>query len=349
MNTLSCRRWLSAASLLVAAAFAAPAQAGVAISPYSNLVVFGDSLSDSGNNAAALFGLGFLPTQPAAITSNAFVALLPSSAGTYSDGPVWVDAVATALLGSSTPARASLLGGTNYASGGAETSLNTPVPGLGVNTFSLQSQVNFFLSTTGGVVDSSALYVVQGGANNVRRLLETGAAFDPMIVAQEAAAYATDVGNLVDQLQLAGAQDIIVWNTPNVGLTPAALSLGSFASTFSSSIASQFNASLATRLAGEGGVQTFDVFGAFTALAADPAAFGLSNVTDACGNNALGCGSSPLFWDGIHPTAAGHALIAQGVLALALAPVPEPSTYALFSVGLIGCGWVVRRRRTLKR
>lgn len=340
MKTVSCRRWMSAASLLVATAFSAPAQAGVAISPYSGLVVFGDSLSDSGNNAAVLFNAPFslAPTPPSAIIGNTFVAFAPSSAGTYSDGPVWVDAVAAALLGSSFPARASLLGGTNYASGGAETSLNTPVPGFpGATTFSLQSQVSFFLSTT-AVVDSSALYVVQGGANNVRRLLATGAALDPLTVAQEAAAYASDVGGLVDQLQTAGAQNIIVWNTPNAGLTPEVLSFGPVASFLATSVSNQFNNALATRLVGEVGVQTFDIAGAFGAGA------GFTNVTDACGNNAAGCGLNPLFWDGIHPTAAAHALIAQGVLALAV-PVPEPSTYAMLLMGLLACGTAVRRQR----
>lgn len=341
LNRAFLRSSMAATAVLVASWAALPAQA------YSSLVVFGDSLSDNGNNAVALFNPPFSlsPTPPSAITSNSFVAFTPSSADTYSNGPVWVDAVAAALLGSSAPARASLRGGTNYASGGAETSLNTPIPAFpGATTFSLQSQVNFFLSNNGGVADSNALYVIEGGANNVRRLLATGAAFNPLTVAQEATAYASDVGQLIDQLQSAGAHNFIVWNTPNVGLTPEALSFGSIASSFSSSIAAQFNASLASRLASEAGVQTYDAFGLFTDLAANPAAFGITNMTDACGgNNAAGCGSNPYFWDGIHPSAAGHALIAQGILALAV-PVPEPSTYAMFLIGLIGCGWAARRR-----
>ena len=43
------RRWLPALSLLLASVLATPAQA------YSGLVVFGDSLSDNGNNAVVLF------------------------------------------------------------------------------------------------------------------------------------------------------------------------------------------------------------------------------------------------------------------------------------------------------
>ena len=50
-----------------------------------------------------------------------------------------------------------------------------------------------------------------------------------------------------------------------------------------------------------------------------------------------------LLWDGIHPTAAGHAYIAGQMLALA-APVPEPQTYAMLMVGLLVIGNIVRRR-----
>lgn len=326
------RSSMTAAAVLLASLVALPAQA------YSGLVVFGDSLSDGGNNAAVLFNSPYFfpPTQAADITNNRFVAFTPSSGGTYSDGPVWVDTVATALLGSAVSARASLFGGTNYASGGAQTSLNTPVPGSIFPTFSLQSQVSFYLNSLGGAAaPGNALYVVEGGANNVRSLLASGAAIDPLTVAQEAAAFASDIGGLVDQLQLAGAKNIIVWNTPNSGLTPEVLSFGAAASALATSVSTQFNNALATRLAGETGVKTFDIFGA---------GGNFSNVTDACGNNASGCGANPQFWDGIHPTAAAHRQIAQGFLAVA-APVPEPSTYAMFMMGLIGCGWAARRRR----
>lgn len=339
MNKRACGRWVSAVSLVLASAFAVPAQA------YSSLFVFGDSLSDAGNNAALLWGppLSLPATGPAQITGNDFVATLPSAAGTYSNGPVWAQLLAP-KLGAGVTANPSLLGGSNFASGGAETSVQTPVPGLpGVTTFSLQSQLNTYLGLSGGTASGSALYVLEGGSNNVRRLLSAGPALDPAAVAQEASNYAHDVGHMVDQLQAAGAQHIIVWNTPNLGLTPEAMSFGAGASMLATAVASQFNADLAARLAGESGVQIYDVYSAFTALAAAPGAFGLSNVTTACGNNASGCGLTPLFWDGIHPTTVGHQLLANGMLALAV-PVPEPSTAVMLLIGLAGCAWSARRR-----
>ena len=94
-------------------------------------------------------------------------------------------------------------------------------------------------------------------------------------------------------------------------------------------------------------MKIFDTFGAFDDFVSDPTKYGLSNVADACGNPNAPCSNDidhALFWDGIHPTTYGHQLLAERFLALAV-PVPEPSTYAMFLVGLIGCGWAARWRR----
>ena len=344
-NTVSCRRWVSTASLLLAAAFAAPTQASAATGSYSGLFVFGDSLSDPGNNAAFL-GRGSVPAD---ITSNVAVPHVPFASGTYSNGNVWAQTVAAAL-GVSGGAAFGPRGGTNFAFGGAETNLEIVIPGFSSPPPSLRRQASGFLNFNRGLAPSNALYVVEGGANNLRRVAVSLVGANPTdfhaAVAVEAAAYADDIGDIVDQLQVAGAKDIIVWNAPNAGLTPAALAFGSAASFASSSIATAFNTALTARLSTEPRtVKTFDVFGLYNSIAADPAAFGFNNITDACGNPSLGCSADighALFWDGIHPTTAGHALLAQRVLALA---VPEPSTYAMFLIGLAGCGWVVRRRR----
>jgi outer membrane lipase/esterase len=97
---------------------------------------------------------------------------------------------------------------------------------------------------------------------------------------------------------------------------------------------------LGAALAGEVGVTTFDLSGTFSGVFANPSAYGLSNVTDAC---LFGqCDASKyLFWDGIHPTARGHEILAQAMYAQV---VPEPETYALFALGLAALAWRARKR-----
>jgi outer membrane lipase/esterase len=251
----------------------------------------------------------------------------------------------------------SLLGGTNYAYGGAVTGIDQilhpnfpqfPLP-------SLKTQANTFLTAPGAVDISTALFVVAGGGNNARATFSNVAALTDFgligsTMTSAAASYANDVGGIVDQLQAAGAQNIIVWNTPNIGLAPAIKAAAPFTASgltgvqLGSMVSGSNNGALMSRLTGEAGVQIFDLYG----LVAQASANGFTNTTDACGasTNSAVCPTNianALFWDGIHPTTAAHGLIAQQMFALA-APVPEPSTYAMMLVGLLVITRVVRRR-----
>ena len=107
------------------------------------------------------------------------------------------------------------------------------------------------------------------------------------------------------------------------------------------SLAASMNAALAARLAGEAGVTTFDIFGLGTQIAANPALFGFTNVSDACGAVVGANCSQYAYWDGIHPTAATHRVIAD---AFAVTAVPEPETWALLAAGLAALGAISRRR-----
>lgn len=312
--------------LCAAAAFSLLAGSAAA---YSGLVVFGDSLSDNGNVALAI---GTDPGQ--VIDGNGYVPSMPYASGTFSNGVVWADTMAASLGVAHLP---SLAGGDNYAFGGAQTRDG--------DSPSLLSQVGSFLGVTGGAADPSALYVLAGGGNNARAALEA-IGFDgaPLLrtVIGTAVKYAQDVGSMVDQLQAAGATDIVVWNTPNLALAPAIIDVGPDATFLGQVISNAMNRALSRRLAGEAGVRVFDLYGLLGSVVADPAAYGLVNASDACGAIA-GCDpDTSLFWDGIHPTSGGHAILAREMMALA---VPEPGTWALFAAGGLLIALRLRRRR----
>jgi len=319
------RAFVVAAAMLVSTASSAQ---------YSGLYVFGDSLSDPGNLAGAI---GADPAQ--VITGNGYIPDHPYASLQFSNGDVWAKTYAIAIgLGSfGLPFS---VGGGNFAFGGAR--VTTDGPGL-PPSLTIQEGA-LFLAAHGGVAPSDALYVIEGGGNDARDTLAAAAgAADPSTpIGAAALAYATDMGNLVDQLQASGAQHIVVWNVPDLGLAPAVTTLGLGASFLGSFVSQSMNSALSMRLAGEAGVTIFDVFGTIHSFVSSPGAFDLVNVTDACGA-IVGCDpSTSLFWDGIHPTSAGHALLAREMFA---ATVPEPAEYVLLLAGLLAMSRRVHRRR----
>jgi outer membrane lipase/esterase len=303
---------------------ALPASASI----YDSLVVFGDSLSDNGNNASVI---GSNAGQT--ITGNTYVPSQPYGSGAYSNGPVWASDAAAKL---GVPLQPSLPGGTDYAFGGATTG-----PAGSGFPYSLLTQANQYLSTH--TASATALYVIAGGGNDARAALGQIAACAGLCagptVATTATQYATNVGAIVDALQASGAKHIVVWNTPNLGLAPAVAAAG--ATGLGTFLAGSMNAALAARLLGEPGVTTFDIFGLGTSIALNPGAYGFTNVTDACGAIIGANCNTYAYWDGIHPTAAAHEVIADAFLAVA---VPEPSTWVLMFLGFACIGFMAYRR-----
>ena len=317
-------RALPALTLAVVAFASLPAVA----SPYTSLVVFGDSLSDNGN-AALVVG-----SASQTITGNSYVPSQPyivgSSSGTFSNGPVWASDVASALgLPTLKP---SGLGGTDFAVGGA--TAGPPSPN------NLIVQANLYLASVSNVASSTALYVVEGGGNDARAALP-GIVGGTTTIAQTAAAYATHIDTIVQELQTAGAQHIIVWDTPNLGLAPAVVSSG--ASSLGTALAASMNTALATSLAGDTEVSIFDIFGLGTLIAADPTAYGFTDATNACGAIVGANCNNYVYWDGIHPTAQAHTVIADAFLAEA---VPEPGTWFMMIIGFAGLGFMAYRRKS---
>jgi phospholipase/lecithinase/hemolysin len=324
MHTLRFHRFISVFALTAAGLCAGPAQAG----PYSSIVFFGDSVSDSGNVALAI---GQPSGVPQAVTGNTYIPDYPYfPSGRFSNGPVWAEGFAAHYGLTAAP---SLAGGTNFAFAGARTGgADVPVP-------TLTTQAGMFLNSTHGVAPSDALYVIAEVGNDARDALAAiGAGADvAQTIVAASVAYATHLGDLIDALQAAGATEFLVFDNVNLGLVPAITSMGASASALATALTWSMNAALLDRIDDEAGVRLFDTFGFLTGVVQNPGAFGFSNATDACGAVAGADCSRYVFWDGLHPTAAMHELIASTA-------VPEAPTLALLSLGL-ACLAASRQRR----
>jgi phospholipase/lecithinase/hemolysin len=260
--------------------------AGAATQNYDALYVFGDSYCDVGNIFAATGG-----AEPAA----------PYYDGRFSNGPIWLDHVA-GFLG--VPLKPYLLGGTDYAFGGAWVTAPQPIPGGGTIP-SVPEQVGLYLAGHNGKADPNALYILEGGGNDILDTM-TGS---PEVLGLEIAEGIADSELLLRQ---AGARHFIIPDLFNVGLLPAAAGNVSFATAASAATNKQLDQLLASEQLLQGiRIVRMNVFNLLNAVEVDPKHFGFKDTTDPCLTTGV-CADPDhtLFWDTHHPTEFGHAFFA---------------------------------------
>ncbi|SFM56912.1 autotransporter domain-containing SGNH/GDSL hydrolase family protein [Halopseudomonas yangmingensis] len=318
---------------LAAAIAVASLPMSISAAPYSQLIIFGDSLSDSGQFP----DLG----NPLSASGNRFTNRVgPTYSAQESFGQVSVQLLASQLglqALPSAPARVGgspTPGGTNYAVGGyttdqirdsITTAMSVPAPAPVIPGARLGYLAEF------GRADRNALFYINGGGNDVIQSL-LGAPFDPTL---SAAALVSGVA----ALQQAGARYIVVSDLPDVGPTPFATAWGQ--RTLGSNNSANFNRELDQQLAALGGnILRLNFNGLLTEVYADLESFGFANIDQtrtcftSCGTSVgpelrdtvfgLG-GTSPnpdrlIFNDDVHATNAVQRLTADYMYAILAAP-----------------------------
>ena len=295
------------------------AAATLNLSSIDQLYVFGDSLVDTGNLFSA--------------TGGTFPPPFLYFAGRFSNGPLWVEDLALDLGLSPNPA-------TNFAFGGSSSGLGNavlpivPLPGL-------LGQVGLFVGSV-PVADPNALYVLSGGANDYL--------FGGVTASTNPVANLTQA---VLALTAIGAKNFLIPNLADLGKLPATRT-GAVSAPLSL-LTDQHNLGLSQSLLAlesqvgpDVNLLVLDTHSLFDRVISAPTEFSLTNATDAClaGLTACPTPNQYLFWDDYHPTAAGHALLANAAYStLQTAAVPEPSSIlGLMIVGALGAGLRLRNR-----
>ncbi|MDX2347207.1 MAG: SGNH/GDSL hydrolase family protein [Legionella sp.] len=302
-----CLVFFMTGAVIASVASAAPAAS------INKIVVFGDSLSDTGNLYEYMRHQ--LPMSP------------PYYEGRFTNGPVWIEHVLTHYFPSNPKLHLS-----NYAFGGSgvgsegENDEDDIGDGAMLN---LDAEVSSYLLAHDDKTDASSLYVVWMGSNNYLSL--------PEDLDDEVEFTLAGIRRSLDTLVQKGAKNIMVMGVPDLGKTPMALE---FESTDDLTYLShQHNTKLKAEVeqlrALHPDVQWvfFDVDVLLTDALTQPALYGFSNVTGTCydaldylpsSQSVLNMASrikpgvhpedvcdTYLFFDPVHPSSRAHAYIAE--------------------------------------
>jgi len=243
------RRTFVTVSVLLGLALLASPGTVRAEAPFSEVVVFGDSTVDTGNLYLASGGVVTGP---------------PYFPGRFSNGPVWVEVLAE-HLGLQAPAP-SLIGGSNYAWGAAET-------GDGVSFFGTPNvgmQVGFFLDDRGGLTGHELIVIAAGGNDIIWE-----APYSPRQIAR-------NIADHITALAAEGGQTFLVPSLAPYGQAP--LLRGTNDEQRVDTLAAEVNKLLDDELTAlearlKVTILRVDIAGLIAEMLTDPEDFGLTNVT----------------------------------------------------------------------
>lgn len=296
------------------------------------IIVFGDSLSDTGN----LYSLSNAAHQKISL-----VPVIPKSPpyyqGMFSNGPVWIKLLADTLN----------VEMNNYAYGGAWAERifysKLPIP-------SFIAQVNYYMVRDAlDFHKENHLYVIWIGSNDYM--------YNRFSAERATTRVITMIEKQLKKLIAAGATKFLILNLPDLGLAPQNTAKGKEFSEALTHLAELHNRKMSEMLTKvqqqhqDAKLVSLDVMTQFKDIIAHPNQYGLKNVTDACyggkytlqqtmnqddelhvaieNNPSLNAAfttqelpvdsicSNPddyLFWDKLHPTRVAHQLIAIGAM-----------------------------------
>lgn len=306
--------------------------------PFNQFVVFGDSVSDTGNvPQTGVNGANPPPNY---------------TANRYTDGPdtvpstqiqgVWHEQLATDVgIPIATPSTA---GGTNFAYYGAVTNFNDP------NYLSLQTQVNNYLNL--GRTSANSLYLFWGGANDITNIAPST---NVNAYTTAAASAVQNIQTQIGQLYKAGARNFLWVNLPSFDKVPSGIRSSAAVQAGLAAGSQTFNADYAaalTQLKQQYPLITItsvDAFALFNDMISNPGKYGFTNVTDnarddyLAGNTTLNP-DQYLFWNDDHMTTAADKYIAQNAadaLAATYATPPASTAPEPESLALLGAGFTL--------
>ncbi|WP_299405230.1 SGNH/GDSL hydrolase family protein [Acaryochloris sp. IP29b_bin.148] len=284
----------------------------------TNIYVFGDSLSDTGN---------------ALVLSSNEIPSPPYFEGRFSNGPVAVEFLVNKLNNANAALNLALapsfLGGNNFALAGAGTGRNnSSSDDAGLDLPGLLDQIDIF--DRADIADAQGLFFIWAGPNNYLDNLAGSNTDDPAVLVEQG------VDNLragVETLMATGARQFVIPNMLNLGRLPTSATFQREAT----AIAIAFNSRLALSLDNleletpdpDLEIVEVDLYGFTETIAQAPDRFGYTNTTDPLLTSVIEEQFLPdtpgfFFWDQFHPTTQAHERFGEAIFKTLTGEIAQP-------------------------